>query len=63
MAHTIVDPAKLTVTEVSTDLAGMDAAVQTSLRTLAAGDKIIEIIYERQKDSNDIVVNIIWEDQ
>ena len=28
-----------------------------------AGDKIIEIIYERQKDSNDIVVNIIWEDQ
>tara|TARA_Y100000593_G_C4097926_1_gene231754 strand:- start:107 stop:298 length:192 start_codon:yes stop_codon:yes gene_type:complete len=63
MAHTITDPSKLTVTEISTDLAGMDAAVQTSLRTLAAGDKIIEIIYERQKDSNDIVVNIIWEDQ
>ena len=63
MGHTIVDPTKLTVTSVSTDLATMAADVQTSLRTLAAGDKIIEIQYERQKTTNDIVVNIIWEDQ
>ena len=63
MGHTIVDPTKLTVTEVLTDLAGMGAAVQTSLRPLSAGDIIFEIQYERQKDSNDIVVNIVWEDQ
>lgn len=63
MGHTIVDPAKLTVTSVSTNLATMAADVQTSLRTLTAGDIILEIQYERQKDSNDIVANIIWEDQ
>ena len=63
MAHTIVDPAKLTVTEVITNLAAMDADVQTSLRTLVAGDKLIEITYTRNLNSNDVVVNIIWEDQ
>lgn len=63
MGHTIVDPAKLTVTEVITNLAAMDADVQTSLRTLVAGDKLIEITYTRSLNSNDVVVNIIWEDQ
>lgn len=63
MAHTIVDPSKLTVTSVVTNLATMHSDVQTSLRTLVAGDKLIEITYTRNLNSNDVVVNIIWEDQ
>jgi hypothetical protein len=65
MAHTIVNKAKLTVTELSGDLGTIDATIQTALRsaTFANADVIIDIQIVRNRTSNLVSAYIIWEDQ
>ena len=52
MSHTITDKTKLTVTQVVGDLATIDASIQTALRLLSNGDKIIDISLVRNRTSN-----------
>lgn len=63
MSHTITDKDKLTVTEVVGDLATIDASLQTALRALANGDKIIDISLVRNRTSNKVTAYITFEDQ
>ncbi len=63
MSHTITDITKLTVTEVRGDLGTIDAALQTALRALANGDKIISIDMIRNRTSNLVTAYITFEDQ
>ena len=63
MSHTITDKTKLTVTEVVGDLATIDASLQTALRALANGDKIISIDMIRNRTSNLVTAYITFEDQ
>lgn len=63
MSHTITDKDKLTVTEIVGDLATIDASLQTALRTLANGDKIISIDMIRNRTSNLVTAYITFEDQ
>ncbi len=63
MSHTISDITKLTVTEVRGDLGTIDAALQTALRALANGDKIISIDMIRNRTSNLVTAYITFEDQ
>ena len=63
MSHTITDITKLTVTEVVGDLATIDASLQTALRALANGDKIISIDMIRNRTSNKVTAYITYEDQ
>ena len=65
MSHTITDKSKLTTLAVLTDLAGAAAAVQAKLRgsDFANGDKIVDITYVRERNGNDVVVYITFEDQ
>ena len=63
MSHTITDITKLTVTEVVGDLATIDASLQTALRALANGDKIISINMIRNRTSNKVTAYITFEDQ
>lgn len=63
MSHTISDITKLTVTEVVGDLATIDASLQTALRALANGDKIISIDMIRNRTSNLVTAYITFEDQ
>ena len=63
MSHTISDITKLTVTEVRGDLGTIDAALQTALRALANGDKIISIDMIRNRTSNLVTAYITYEDQ
>ena len=61
----ITDKSKLTVTTVSSTMAGIAAALQTALRgaTFANDDVIYTIQIMRNKNSNDVVAYIVWEDQ
>jgi len=61
----IVDKTKITVTELKTTMDGLAAALQTLLRgaTFANNDIIYQIMYERNKNSNDVTVYVVWEDQ
>ena len=61
----IVDKSKITVTELKTTMAGLASALQTLLRgsTFANDDIIYQIMYERNKNSNDVTVYVVWEDQ
>jgi len=63
MSHTITDVTKLTVTEVVGDLATIDASIQTALRALSNGDKIISIDMIRNRTSNKVTAYITFEDQ
>ena len=63
MSHTITDKTKLTVTEVRGDLGTIDADLQTALRLLANGDKIISIDMIRNRTSNLVTAYITYEDQ
>ena len=56
---------KLTVTELKTTTAALAADLQTLLRgsTYANGDVIYQFEFERKKDSNQVIVYVIWEDQ
>ena len=63
MSHTIADVTKLTVLQVNADLATIDADLQTALRTLANGDKIIDISIVKNNQSNRVVGYITYEDQ
>ena len=61
----IVDKSKITVTELKTTMAGLASSLQTLLRgsTFANDDIIYQIMYERNKNSNDVTVYVVWEDQ
>ena len=61
----ITDKSKLTVTTVESTLAGIAAALQTSLRsaTFANEDVVYSIQIIRNKNSNDVTAYIVWEDQ
>ena len=61
----ITDKSKLTVTTVSSTMAGIAAALQAALRgaTFANDDVIYTIQIMRNKNSNDVVAYIVWEDQ
>jgi hypothetical protein len=63
MSHTITDKTKLTVLQVNADMATIDADLQTALRTLANGDKIISIDMIRNRTSNLVTAYISYEDQ
>jgi hypothetical protein len=63
MSHTIGDKTKLTVLQVNADMATIDADLQTALRTLANGDKIISIDMIRNRTSNLVTAYISYEDQ
>ncbi len=63
MSHTITAAAKLTVNTITSTLATLHTDLQTSLRTLANGDKIIDIIVEKDIHSNQVCVYIVFEDQ
>lgn len=63
MSHTITDKTKLTVIEVVGDLGTIDASLQTALRLLANGDKIISIDMIRNRTSNLVTAYITYEDQ
>lgn len=63
MSHTITDKTKLTVTQVNADLATIDADLQTALRLLANGDKIIDISIVKNNHNNRVVAYITYEDQ
>jgi len=61
----ITDKSKLTVTTVESTLEGIDAALQTALRsaTFANSDVIYSIQIMRNKNSNDCIAYIVWENQ
>ena len=61
----IVDKSKVTVTTVESTMAGIAAALQTALRgaTFANNDVVYSIEIVRNKNSNDVIAYIIWEDQ
>ena len=61
----ITDKTKLTVTKVATNMDDMAADLQTELRssTFANGDIIYQFEVERNKNTNQVIVYIIWEDQ
>lgn len=63
MSHEITDITKLTVTQVVGDLSTIDASIQTALRALANGDKIIDISLVRNRTSNKVTAYITFEDQ
>jgi hypothetical protein len=57
--------ANLTVTKLSTNMDDIATDLQTTLRgaTFADGDVIYQFIVERNKNDNQCIVYIIWEDQ
>jgi hypothetical protein len=61
----ITDKSKLTVTKVATNMDDIATDLQTSLRgsTFANGDIIYQFILERNKNDNQCIVYVIWEDQ
>jgi len=61
----ITDKTKLTVTKVATNMDDISTDLQTSLRgaTFANGDVIYQFIVERNKNDNQCIVYIVWEDQ
>ena len=61
----IVDKTKITVAELKTTMAALAADLQALLRgsTFANGDIIYQIMYERNKNSNDVTVYVVFEDQ
>jgi len=61
----IVDKTKITVTELKSDASSLAADLQALLRggTFANNDIIYQIVYERDRNSNQITAFIVWEDQ
>lgn len=63
MSHTIVDPAKLTTKVLYGSQLNLHSGIETFLRTLAAGDKIISIDIVRKSVGNNYMAIITYEDQ
>lgn len=61
----IVDKTKITVAELKTTMAALAVDLQALLRgsTFANNDIIYQIMYERNKNSNDVTVYVVFEDQ
>ena len=62
MSHTITDKTKMTVTQVSGTIDTIDAQIQTALRALANGDKIVSINTVMTMQKN-VIAYITFEDQ
>ena len=62
MSHTITTAAKMTVTQVSGTIDTIDAQIQTALRALANGDKIVSINTVMTMQKN-VIAYITFEDQ
>ena len=60
----ISDKSNVTVTTVESTMAGIAAALQTALRgaTFTNNDIIYSIEIVRNKNSNDVIAYIIWEE-
>lgn len=63
MSHTISDPAKLTTLVVYGSQLTVHSQIQTALRTLAAGDKVIDVSVVRKSVGNNYMAIITYEDQ
>jgi len=63
MSHTITDKDKLTSTTVFGNNLTIHTQIQTALRTLANGDKIIDISITRKSVGNNCFAVITYEDQ
>tara|TARA_R110002126_G_scaffold18370_4_gene70511 strand:+ start:163 stop:354 length:192 start_codon:yes stop_codon:yes gene_type:complete len=63
MSHTISNPAKLTVQTVHGNNNTIHGAIQTALRALAAGDKVVDISITRKSVGNNCFAVITYEDQ
>jgi hypothetical protein len=63
MSHTISDPAKLTTLVVYGSQLTIHSQIQTALRTLAAGDKVIDVSVVRKSVGNNYMAIITYEDQ
>jgi hypothetical protein len=63
MSHTIGTPAKLTSTTVYGNNNTIHTQIQTALRALVAGDKIIDISIIRKSVGNNCFAVITYEDQ
>lgn len=63
MSHTITDPTKLTSLVVSGNNNTIHVSIQTALRTLVAGDKVIDISITRKNVGNNCFAVITYEDQ
>lgn len=63
MSHTITDPAKLTTAVVIGTQSTIHTLIQTALRALAAGDKIVDISINRKSVGNNFIGIITYEDQ
>ena len=61
----IVDKTKVTVTKLETTTAALATDLQTLLRggTFANNDIVYQIIYDRKKNTNQVTVYVVWEDQ
>ena len=61
----ITDKSKLTVTKLATNLDDIGTDLQTTLRgaTFANGDVIYQFLVEKNKNDNQCIVYIVWEDQ
>jgi hypothetical protein len=62
LSHTITDKTKMTVTQVSGTIDTIDAQIQTALRALANGDKIVSINTVMTMQKN-VIAYITYEDQ
>ena len=63
MSHTITDKTKLTTTVVYGNNNTIHTQIQTALRALANGDKIIDISIVRKSVGNNCFAVITYEDQ
>tara|TARA_R110002020_G_C15995925_1_gene749776 strand:- start:395 stop:586 length:192 start_codon:yes stop_codon:yes gene_type:complete len=63
MSHTISAPAKLTTLVVYGTHLTIHSQIQTALRTLAAGDDVIDISIIRKNVGNNYMAVISYEDQ
>ena len=63
MSHTITDKTKLTTTVVYGTHITIHTQIQTALRALANGDKIIDISVVRKSVGNSFMAVITFEDQ
>jgi hypothetical protein len=63
MSHNITDASKLTSTTVYGNNNTIHTQIQSALRALAAGDKIIDISIVRKSVGNNCFAVITYEDQ
>lgn len=63
MSHTITDPAKLSTLVCYGSQLTIHVQIEATLRTLAAGDKVIDVSVVRKSVGNNYMAIITYEDQ